>query len=89
MDWYEVLQNHDAKQSSAVTSETNGYNRCIEEYILQGIEDEFNEHHNEDLDCEENLSDKNNDDLGMDKQNTLLSPELFVQLPNNESVLDP
>ena len=66
-----MLHKHDAKQSSAVASDTDGYNRCIKEYILLGIEDEFNEHHNEDFDCEDNISDKNNDDLVMDDQNTL------------------
>ena len=91
MDSYELLQNDIVKHNVAVGRNAEINIRHIEEYILQGIEDEICDNYNEDYDVEENVSNGINEDMGMDPLNTPQSASSFAQLPdisNNEFGVD-
>jgi len=43
IDWYEVLQSYNSKPNRGDVMGKGAYNSFIEEHVLQGIEEEFNE----------------------------------------------
>jgi len=71
----DILQSYKSKPSSGDVIGRGTYESIIEEYVLQGIEEEFNGNNNEDFEYNDNVSDMNNDNMGMDNFNTLKTNE--------------